>query len=76
MNKPPLLLADEPTGNLDSNTAAEIIELLSKHVQHSGTTTILVTHDEELANRFADRVLHMKDGQLIVDRAGSSNAAR
>ncbi len=74
MNEPPLLLADEPTGNLDSNTAHEIVELLSAHVKQRGTTTILVTHDEELANRFADRVLHMKDGHLIVDRAGGGGA--
>jgi ABC-type lipoprotein export system ATPase subunit len=70
MNQPSLLLADEPTGNLDSNTAAEIVELLSTHIRQRGTTTILVTHDEELANRFADRVLHMKDGRLDMDRQG------
>jgi ABC-type lipoprotein export system ATPase subunit len=68
MNKPPLLLADEPTGNLDSNTSAGIVELLSRHIDEAGTTTVLVTHDEDLANRFAERVLHMKDGRLILDR--------
>ena len=73
-NRPPLLLADEPTGNLDSNTAAGIVELLSRHVAESGTTTILVTHDRDLADRFAGRVLEMKDGRLISDRTTHADA--
>lgn len=67
MNKPELLLADEPTGNLDSSTAAEILESLSQFTEKSETATILVTHDEELAYRFATRVLHMLDGRLDHD---------
>jgi ABC-type lipoprotein export system ATPase subunit len=74
MNKPSLLLADEPTGNLDSNTAADIVKLLAWHIEEAGTTTILVTHDEDLANRFADRVLHMKDGRLVLDRTTHATA--
>jgi ABC-type lipoprotein export system ATPase subunit len=64
VNRPPVLLADEPTGNLDSSTANEILELLNAHAQAHGTTLILVTHDEELARRHADRILWLKDGHL------------
>ena len=67
MNGPELLLADEPTGNLDSSTAAEILESLRRFTDNSATATILVTHDEELAYRFATRVLHMQDGRLDRD---------
>jgi len=65
VNKPEILLADEPTGNLDTATAAEVLTILMTHVRHHGTTLILVTHDEELAARCADRVLRLKDGQMI-----------
>ena len=64
VNRPSLLLADEPTGNLDSATAAEIMQLLLDHVDQNGTTLILVTHDEELARQSADRIIHMRDGQI------------
>ena len=65
VNNPAILLADEPTGNLDSATAREIVDLLTGHVRAQGTTLVLVTHDEELARRCADRILHMKDGRLV-----------
>jgi predicted ABC-type transport system involved in lysophospholipase L1 biosynthesis ATPase subunit len=65
VNNPEILLADEPTGNLDSATAREIVDILTEHVRANGTTLVLVTHDEELAHRCADRILHMKDGQLV-----------
>lgn len=65
MNNPQLLLADEPTGNLDTKTSQEIIELILKHAEQLGTTLILVTHDEELASRFADRILRIQDGCLV-----------
>jgi predicted ABC-type transport system involved in lysophospholipase L1 biosynthesis ATPase subunit len=64
VNRPDILLADEPTGNLDSATADEIMELLRDHVRRQGTTLILVTHDEELARRCADRIVWLKDGLL------------
>jgi putative ABC transport system ATP-binding protein len=60
-NRPSLLLADEPTGNLDSKTGAAIMELLSQLLQAGGLTLILVTHDLELAGR-ADRIIHLRDG--------------
>jgi predicted ABC-type transport system involved in lysophospholipase L1 biosynthesis ATPase subunit len=65
VNNPAVLLADEPTGNLDSATAADIVALLDAHVRAHGTTVVLVTHDEELARRCTDRVLRLQDGQLL-----------
>jgi predicted ABC-type transport system involved in lysophospholipase L1 biosynthesis ATPase subunit len=64
VNRPSILLADEPTGNLDSATAGEIIDVLMAHVRRQDATLILVTHDEELARRCADRIVWLKDGQL------------
>ena len=63
-NHPAILLADEPTGELDARTGAEIIGLFGK-LNHDGTTIIVVTHDEDLASA-AQRKVHMRDG-LIVD---------
>jgi len=65
VNRPDVLLADEPTGNLDSATAAEVIELLMDHIRARGTTFLLVTHDEELARSCTDRVVRLKDGRLL-----------
>ncbi len=65
VNRPRILLADEPTGNLDSATAAEIMALLLDHVRREGTTLIMVTHDEELARQAADRIVRLKDGQVV-----------
>ncbi|HEX3867771.1 MAG TPA: ABC transporter ATP-binding protein [Gemmatimonadaceae bacterium] len=64
-NKPRLLLADEPTGELDARTGDEMIELLGR-VNADGTTILVVTHDEDLA-RAAKRVVHMKDGVIVRD---------
>jgi ABC-type lipoprotein export system ATPase subunit len=65
VNRPAVLLADEPTGNLDSATAAEIMELLAEHLSRYGTTMIMVTHDEELARIHADRIVRLKDGLVV-----------
>jgi ABC-type lipoprotein export system ATPase subunit len=65
VNKPRLLLADEPTGNLDSATGAEVMAEILRHVQAAGMSLVLVTHDEELARRSSDRVLRMQDGLLV-----------
>jgi putative ABC transport system ATP-binding protein len=61
---PPLLLADEPTGNLDSQTGENILQLLSELHEEFGTTIILVTHNESAAAR-CHRVLKMQDGQIV-----------
>jgi ABC-type lipoprotein export system ATPase subunit len=66
INKPSLLLADEPTGNLDSRTADEVVELLEAVIRERGITLVFVTHDEQLAGRLATRVLRMTDGQIEV----------
>jgi len=64
-NEPALLLADEPTGNLDSRTAAEILDLLQHLNRERGLTLLMVTHDESAAARLAHRQLHMLDGQIV-----------
>lgn len=61
VNRPALILADEPTGNLDSRTEEEIIELMIKMNHEQGKTFIVVTHDEAVANR-AGRIIYLKDG--------------
>ena len=65
-NRPPLLLADEPTGELDAHTGEEVIALFER-LNRDGTTLIVVTHDEDLA-RAARRVIHMRDGLIVDDR--------
>jgi putative ABC transport system ATP-binding protein len=64
-NSPKVLLADEPTGNLDSIRAHELLGLLREMVSHDGLTILMVTHDHELANQFADRIILMKDGRVV-----------
>ena len=64
MQKPAILLADEPTGNLDSKNSKEIIELLKKSNEEYKQTIILVTHDEEIAKQ-ADRVITISDGKVV-----------
>ncbi len=69
VNEPPILLADEPTGNLDSKTTVEIMELLSR-LNEDGMTIIMVTHNPECA-AYAGRTMRISDGLLVEDRAGS-----
>lgn len=64
MNRPSLLLADEPTGNLDSKTGEAILDLLWQMRTESGTTLVMVTHDEHIARR-GERVLEIADGKLL-----------
>jgi putative ABC transport system ATP-binding protein len=63
-NRPRVLLADEPTGNLDSTRARELLALLREMVERDALTILMVTHDRELAGHFADRIILMKDGQV------------
>ena len=65
VNRPRILLADEPTGNLDSSTATEVVEVIDRLVQENEITVVLVTHDEGLAEEFSDRFLHIQDGQIV-----------
>lgn len=64
--RPKLLFADEPTGNLDQRTGADIIELMTTLNREAGTTLVLVTHDPDLAGR-ARRILRLADGRLVSD---------
>jgi putative ABC transport system ATP-binding protein len=64
-NRPRVLLADEPTGNLDSTRARELLSLLREMVESDRLTVLLVTHDHELAGSFADRIITMKDGRVV-----------
>src|SRR5580658_2520080 len=66
MVKPPILMADEPTGNLDSVNGKHVLELLLDLNRHERTTLVLVTHDQALASR-ADRIVTLKDGQIVGD---------
>jgi putative ABC transport system ATP-binding protein len=63
-NRPRILLADEPTGNLDSTRSRELLTLLRGMVNHDALTVLIVTHDHELAKEFADRIILMKDGRV------------
>ena len=66
MNAPAVVLADEPTGNLDSKNSQEIVELLKKSNREYGQTLIVITHDESIALQ-ADRILAIEDGHIIRD---------
>ena len=64
-NHPSAILADEPTGNLDSQTSREIIDLLDRVNRDQGLTLLLVTHDVETAKRISDRMIRLHDGRII-----------
>ena len=67
INNPSLILADEPTGNLDSKTSVEIMEIFTG-IQSAGNTVVLVTHEEDIA-RYAHRIVRLRDGVIESDRA-------
>jgi len=68
INHPPLLLADEPTGNLDSRTSEEVLQIFKRLNEEEGVTVILVTHDEDVA-RFAKRVIRIQDGSVAAEES-------
>jgi putative ABC transport system ATP-binding protein len=76
VNRPKILLADEPTGNLDSTTGEAILSLLRDLQAQLGTTIVMVTHERPLAERFADRLATMGDGKLLGISACTQGAAR
>ncbi len=67
INQPPLILADEPTGNLDSQTSNEIMLLFQQLNREQGITIVLVTHEDDIA-AYAGRLIRLKDGRIIVDK--------
>lgn len=68
INQPRLLLADEPTGNLDSRTGTEIMNFIREFNQTLGMTIVMVTHERALAERHAQRLIFLADGKLVDDR--------
>jgi len=64
VNEPQILMADEPTGNLDSQSGAEIMEILHHLHSEQGMTIVMVTHDQSLANE-AGRIIHLRDGLIV-----------
>jgi putative ABC transport system ATP-binding protein len=72
VNNPSIILADEPTGNLDSKTSIEIMEIFGK-IQSSGNTVVLVTHEEDIANH-AHRIVRLRDGIIESDKLRADQA--
>jgi len=68
INRPQLLLADEPTGNLDSRTGTEIMDMVRDFNRELGMTVLMVTHERALAERYAQRMIFLADGKLVDDR--------
>ena len=68
INKPSIIIADEPTGNLDKKNSEEIMSLLMKAVRENGQTLVLVTHEMDIAS-MADRIIHLEDGNIVSDTA-------
>jgi len=68
INRPSVLLADEPTGNLDSHTGTEIMNMLRQFNQELGMTVVMVTHERALAERYAERMIFLADGKVIDDQ--------
>jgi putative ABC transport system ATP-binding protein len=75
INQPRLLLADEPTGNLDSHTGTEIMNMVREFNQQLGMTVVMVTHERALAERYAHRLIFLADGRLAGEESNSAVAA-
>ena len=67
VRRPPLLLCDEPTGNLDSATATEVMDLIARLRRDRGATVVMITHEADLAERYASRLVTMRDGRVVYD---------
>lgn len=75
INQPKILLADEPTGNLDSRTGTEIMNLIRDCNHSLGTTVVMVTHERELAEHYAQRLIFLADGKLMEDPSTAASTA-
>lgn len=73
ITRPAILLADEPTGNLDTKTSDAVLQMLLRSNKELGQTTLMITHNPEAAT-IAGRILHMRDGQIVKEAAGSGTA--
>ncbi len=76
INRPRLLLADEPTGNLDSRTGTEIMNLIREFNESLGMTVVIVTHERALAEHYAQRLIFLADGKLVDDQANTVAAGQ
>src|SRR5882672_2104338 len=76
INQPKLLLADEPTGNLDSHTGTEIMNFIREFNESLGMTIVIVTHERALAERYARRMIFLADGKLVDDRTNDGEQYR
>lgn len=76
VNNPHLLLADEPTGNLDSKTGTEIMNLLTELNRQLGMTIVMVTHERALAEKYAQRLVFLGDGKVLSEQAMSAGGAQ
>ncbi|MBI4614421.1 MAG: ABC transporter ATP-binding protein [Planctomycetes bacterium] len=66
-NQPKILLADEPTGNLDTNTSQELMELIRAKNREQGLTVLIITHDEDIARQYTQRWIRLADGEIVKD---------
>ena len=67
VNRPQILLADEPTGNLDADTGLSIMRLLDR-INRTGTTVVMATHDQSIVNQMRKRVVELKEGSVVRDQ--------
>jgi putative ABC transport system ATP-binding protein len=74
ITRPAIVLADEPTGNLDTKNSDAVLEMLRRSNKELGQTTLMITHNPEAA-AIADRILHMRDGEIVKEEIGSRSAA-
>ena len=75
VNHPPLLLADEPTGNLDPETSIGIMPLIYR-INRTGTTVVVATHDSTMVDKMRRRVIELREGRIIRDRVSPDSTAR
>ncbi|MCU1269378.1 MAG: Macrolide transporter ATP-binding protein [Acidobacteriaceae bacterium] len=74
INQPRILLADEPTGNLDSRTGTEVMELIRRLNESLKMTVVLVTHERDLAEKYANRLIFLADGKVVADQPNPARA--
>lgn len=72
-NKPPIILADEPTGNLDSKSSAEIMEIFKRLNKEDGNTVIIVTHEQDIA-KYTNRIITFFDGEITTDKINDNES--